>query len=87
MVRKAFWRKCEWRAEGQVGLRKKRLVCLEQMQEPGQLGPEDHMTGFCIYSRGSRKWEVMKGLKGRVLLSDLCLERRQNSCGLVWRMG
>lgn len=51
------------------------------------LGPEDHMTGFCIYLRGNRKWGVMKGLKKRVILSDLCLGRRQNSCGLVWRMG
>lgn len=27
--------------------------------------PEDYQTGFCIYSRSSGKWGIMKGLKER----------------------
>lgn len=34
---------------------------------PAMWRPEDHSTGFCVYSGSSRKWGVIKQLKERVI--------------------
>ena len=89
-VRKASRRKCELRAKGPVGPRRRRQdqaaaqprpVCLEQTQGPGLVGPEDHRTGFLIYPRSSGRWGVIEGVEVKGYMTRFVFEEEAELTG------